>query len=86
MSKATPPRAATSSQSGPSIPSHRYTARLADTIETRWQRWWAEHDTFRTPNPSDPPFDPPFGPLAAKPCAGAGGFAMSLQPGPQPGP
>ena len=30
-------------------------------IETKWQRYWAEHDTFATPNPGSPGFD------AAKP-------------------
>ena len=28
-----------------------------DDIETRWQAWWAEHDTFRQPGPGDPDFD-----------------------------
>ncbi|MCC6670010.1 MAG: leucine--tRNA ligase, partial [Planctomycetes bacterium] len=27
-------------------------------IEPRWQRFWAEHKVFRTPNPGDPDFDP----------------------------
>ena len=36
----------------------RYTARLANEIETRWQRYWHEHNTFATPNPGDPGFDP----------------------------
>jgi leucyl-tRNA synthetase len=22
-----------------------------DAIEARWQAWWLEHGTFRTPNP-----------------------------------
>lgn len=37
--------------------SHRYTAALAEAIETRWQAWWDEHDVFRTPNPGDADFD-----------------------------
>ena len=37
--------------------SHRYTASLAEAIETRWQRHWDEQDVFRTPNPGDPDFD-----------------------------
>ena len=32
-------------------PAHRYTAELAGEIERRWQRHWAEHGTFRAPNP-----------------------------------
>ncbi len=37
--------------------SHRYTASLAEGIESRWQRYWNEQDVFRTPNPGDPDFD-----------------------------
>src|SRR4051812_15119127 len=33
-------------------PRFRYTAALAQDIETRWQAWWDEHHTFQTPNPS----------------------------------
>ena len=36
----------------------RYTARLANEIETRWQRYWHEHNTFAASNPGDPGFDP----------------------------
>ena len=39
-------------------PAHRYTAAMADEIETRWQRWWDDHGPFRAPNPGDPGFDP----------------------------
>ncbi|MEO1007286.1 MAG: class I tRNA ligase family protein [Planctomycetota bacterium] len=39
------------------IAAHRYTARLAGEIETRWQRLWAESAAFRCPNPGDPGFD-----------------------------
>ena len=35
----------------------RYDAALADAIETRWQRWWDEHDVYRQPNPGEPGFD-----------------------------
>jgi len=38
-------------------PAHRYDATLANDIETKWQDWWAEHDTFRQPNPGEPGFD-----------------------------
>jgi len=27
-------------------------------IEAKWQAYWEEHQTFRTPNPGDPGFDP----------------------------
>lgn len=27
------------------------------SIERRWQAWWLEHETFRTPNPGDADFD-----------------------------
>lgn len=37
--------------------SHRYTAELADAIETRWQARWEEQDVYRTPNPGDSDFD-----------------------------
>ena len=33
-------------------PPLRYTAALAQDIETRWQDWWDAHHTFETPNPS----------------------------------
>ena len=33
-------------------PPHRYTARLANEIEARWQDYWDEHHTFWTPNPT----------------------------------
>jgi leucyl-tRNA synthetase len=44
-------------------PPFRYTAALAQDIETRWQDWWDAHHTFETPNPSGPLGDPE---LAAK--------------------
>ncbi len=28
------------------------------TIESKWQAYWAEHQTFKTPNPGDADFDP----------------------------
>ena len=27
------------------------------SIEPKWQAYWAEHASFRTPNPGDPGFD-----------------------------
>ena len=35
---------------------HKQTYRPAE-IEPKWQRFWEEHDVFRTPNPGDPDFD-----------------------------
>jgi leucyl-tRNA synthetase len=36
------------------VPTYRYTARLANEIEQKWQDWWDEERTFWTPNPSGP--------------------------------
>lgn len=30
---------------------------MAQDIETRWQQWWADHDTYRQPNPGETGFD-----------------------------
>ncbi|HWM07642.1 MAG TPA: hypothetical protein VNP92_35380, partial [Actinophytocola sp.] len=37
-----------------SVPAHRYSAVLANSIEHRWQRYWEEHGTFHAPNPVGP--------------------------------
>src|ERR1700730_14327295 len=37
---------------GDTMPRYRYTARLANEIEARWQDYWDEHRTFWTPNPT----------------------------------
>lgn len=42
----------------PSTPPHRYTAALADAIETRWQQRWEAEAAFRQPNPGEQGFDP----------------------------
>jgi leucyl-tRNA synthetase len=34
------------------VPAHRYTAALANAIETAWQRRWAEQGTYDAPNPA----------------------------------
>ena len=34
------------------LPPHRYDARMADDIETRWQAYWRTHGTYHSPNPS----------------------------------
>ena len=37
-----------------STPAHRYTAAVANSIESRWQQYWEEHGTFHAPNPVGP--------------------------------
>ena len=32
-------------------PAHRYNAQVANTIETKWQRYWLDNGTFHAPNP-----------------------------------
>ena len=39
-------------------PPFRYTAAMAQEIEPRWQQYWAEHGTFRAPNPVGELADP----------------------------
>jgi leucyl-tRNA synthetase len=39
------------------IPAFRYTARLAEEIELRWQEEWDRAGAFRQPNPGEPGFD-----------------------------
>ena len=36
------------------VPPYRYTARLANEIEEKWQDRWEEERTFWAPNPSGP--------------------------------
>ena len=36
------------------VPPFRYTGALAQTIETGWQRHWAERGTYNVPNPTGP--------------------------------
>lgn len=50
----TPPANVTQTDAAPA---HRYTAALADAIETRWQSWWQSRGTFVQPNPGQPGFD-----------------------------
>jgi leucyl-tRNA synthetase len=40
------------------IPPHRYTAELAQVIETRWQDYWDANGTFEAPNPAGPLAEP----------------------------
>ncbi|WP_186290560.1 leucine--tRNA ligase [Gordonia zhaorongruii] len=37
-----------------SAPGHRYTARAAGEIESRWQEYWTANGTFNAPNPVGP--------------------------------
>ena len=48
----------TTDPSSSDTPPFRYSAALAEEIETRWQDWWDEHGTFETPNPSGSIGDP----------------------------
>jgi leucyl-tRNA synthetase len=43
---------ASDQQGGADVPAFRYTAALADAIETKWQDVWEERGTFNAPNPS----------------------------------
>ena len=57
----TPPSSSsqpTQPRSGDEAPPHRYNAKLADQIETKWQTFWDAHATFTQPNPGSPAFDP----------------------------
>src|ERR1044071_9454828 len=40
------------------VPPFRYTAAMAADIETRWQDFWQENETFRAPNPVGPMAEP----------------------------
>ena len=52
----TPTQGPAASTADPEHP-HRYTARLANEIEARWQAYWERHDTFVTGNPGEEGFD-----------------------------
>ena len=43
------------------VPPHRYDARLADSIETRWQARWLADGTYHAPNPTGLLADDPAG-------------------------
>ena len=53
----TPTSGASASTADPDHP-HRYTARMANEIEARWQAVWAKRGTFVTPGPGEGGFDP----------------------------
>lgn len=52
------PGGASHGQRADDAPAFRYTAKLADEIESRWQRVWDERHTFRALNPGEAGFDP----------------------------
>ena len=58
-------------------PPHRYDARMADDIETRWQAHWREHGAYHCPNPSGALSTDPSG-LADRPKL----FIMDMFPYP----
>ncbi|MEZ5165807.1 MAG: class I tRNA ligase family protein [Acidimicrobiales bacterium] len=62
---------------GDDIPRHRYDARLADEIETRWQAEWRAAGTYHAPNPSGLLSDDPGG-VAERPKL----FIMDMFPYP----
>jgi len=41
----------------PTIPTHRYNAAMANTIEPKWQKLWSEAGVFHRTNPGEPGFD-----------------------------
>ncbi len=49
--------AATSSPGTNERTPYRYTAKLANEIEARWQRYWEQHQTFRAVNPGEAGFE-----------------------------
>jgi len=46
------------SPESPESPPHRYSAALAEQIETHWQAWWDQERIYETPNPTGPLADP----------------------------
>ena len=48
------PTPETETESGETLPQYRYTARLANEIEGRWQDYWEAEHTFWAPNPTGP--------------------------------
>ncbi len=51
------PSAPASGDAGHQDSPFRYRAAFANEVELRWQKYWADHDTFHTPNPGDDDFD-----------------------------
>jgi leucyl-tRNA synthetase len=59
------------------VPPFRYTAAVADSIETGWQERWAREGTFNAPNPTGP-LDDGFDRVAIRPHA----YVMDMFPYP----
>jgi leucyl-tRNA synthetase len=59
------------------VPPYRYTAAVADSIETGWQKRWAREGTFNAPNPAGP-LDDGFDRVAIRPHA----YVMDMFPYP----
>src|SRR5690606_28889288 len=74
ISTASAAAAATASEAA--VP-YRYTAAMAAEIEARWQDYWEQHATFRTPNPVGPLSEPDH-PAAGRPKL----FIMDMFPYP----
>jgi leucyl-tRNA synthetase len=70
---ATPPSVTAPSD----VPPYRYTAAMAEVIETTWQDRWEQRHTFQAPNPSGP-LDGGFDEVAIAPHA----FVMDMFPYP----
>jgi leucyl-tRNA synthetase len=54
---ATMTQAAENAHDAGDLPPHRYTARIANEIEAKWQDTWESRRTFWTPNPTGPLVD-----------------------------
>jgi leucyl-tRNA synthetase len=59
------------------VPEFRYTAQLADSIETNWQSTWASEGTYNAPNPTGP-LDEGFDRVAIRPHS----YVMDMFPYP----
>jgi len=58
MSASRQPALLTGNDPSSKIPAFRYSAALANQIETKWQDTWEHEGTFETPNPAGPLGDP----------------------------
>jgi leucyl-tRNA synthetase len=67
----------TGAESASDVPAFRYTAAMAQGIETGWQQRWADEGTFNAPNPSGP-LDEGFARVAIRPHA----YVMDMFPYP----
>ncbi|MFN2562753.1 MAG: leucine--tRNA ligase [Jatrophihabitans sp.] len=67
----------TGADSASDVPPFRYTAAMAQGIETGWQQRWADEGTYNAPNPSGP-LDEEFARVAIRPHA----YVMDMFPYP----